>query len=107
MKTLDEDPALAEWWTAQPREYLDDSLVRAKDANGRRILGTIQATPMSAGVLFRYGVRPGVTPEEEYRLACECYDRSFDLLVNGVQYQWQQTDGVLWVQLMDGVPFGF
>ncbi|WP_282007230.1 hypothetical protein [Propioniciclava sinopodophylli] len=111
METLLDDPDLAEWWARQDKRELSVDVVRAKEANGRRILGAIEAAPAVAGFTFLYGIRPGATPEEEYRLAAECYDRSYDLMVNGRQeqgrYYWQETNGTLWCQLIDGLPFGF
>jgi hypothetical protein len=106
---LTEDPELDEWWKSQKREYLSDVLVQAKVERNRRILGAIQATPVPGGYEFLFGVSSDVSPQEEYRLAAECWDRTAELLSSGVhegsRYGWRETDGVLWVQLIDGGPF--
>src|SRR5699024_9520383 len=92
----------------QQREYLARELVASKEDRGRRILGAVQATPVGQGYEFLFGVREGLTATEEYRLAAECFDRVLDLRLNGRvldgRYAWQERDGVLWIQLIDGLP---
>jgi hypothetical protein len=110
MTTLQDDPELGKWWASQNREYLHDGLVAEKDVRGRRILGAIQATPTGQGRFsLLFGLREGASAQEEYRVAVEGWNRSLDLEENGRasggDYSWEETDGVLWIQLIDFSEF--
>ncbi|HBX81683.1 MAG TPA: hypothetical protein DEG88_06000 [Propionibacteriaceae bacterium] len=109
MTTLHEDPELDKWWAMQDREWLDEALVTEKDRRGRRILGAIQATPSGQGRFsMLFGVREGISADEEHRVAIECWNRNLDLVERGREscaYHWMESNGVLWVQLIDFSEF--